>query len=189
VHEFHRPRVVLHGGYGQRLRCLADDPLARLDPQVQLERTIHAVHAFVVPAELLDVSQVQNAQPETPPTYPRFERREFGEDPYFLFPHGATGPTGCPAHQRLSYAGSDSVGVRLEVLDERGTTPQVRARCTVRFVELEGTPVVGTLPDGRAMWALRAVRENNTRQATLQIILTRAAVHTEHVANSRGSGF
>jgi hypothetical protein len=83
--------------------------------------------------------------------------------PASAFPHGATGPTGCPAHQRLSYAGSDSVGVRLEVLDERGTTPQVRARCTVRFVELEGTPVVGTLPDGRAMWALRAVRENNTR--------------------------
>ncbi len=92
-----------------------------------------------------------------------FERREFGEDPYFFFPQGATGPTGCPAHQRLSYAGSDSVGVRLEVLDERGTTPQVRASCTVRFAELQGVPAVGSLPDGRAMWALRAVREGKTR--------------------------
>ncbi len=87
-----------------------------------------------------------------------FEHREFGEDPYFFFPQGETGPTGCPAHQRLSYAGGDSVGVRLEVLDERGITPQVRARCTVRFTELEGVPSIGKLPDGRAMWALRAVR-------------------------------
>ncbi len=85
-----------------------------------------------------------------------FERREFGEDPYFFFPSGATGPTGCPENRRLSYAGADSVVVQLSVIDERGATPQVRARCTVRFTEMRGDPVVQALPDGRAMWALRA---------------------------------
>ncbi len=88
-----------------------------------------------------------------------FERRQFGEDPYFFFPAGTTGPTGCPENQRLWYAGVDSAGVRLEVIDERGTAPQVRARCTVRFTELDGSPEVRSLPDGRAMWALRAVRD------------------------------
>jgi hypothetical protein len=87
-----------------------------------------------------------------------FERRQFGEDPYFFFPSGATGPTGCPANERLSYGGRDSVGVQLEVIDDRASQPQVRARCTVRFDELEGEPEVRALPDGRAMWALRARR-------------------------------
>ncbi len=84
-----------------------------------------------------------------------FERRQFGEDPYFFFPSGTSGPTGCPENRRLSYAGADSLGVQLSVIDERAAVPQVRARCTVRFVELEGLPEVRSLPDGRAMWALR----------------------------------
>ncbi len=87
-----------------------------------------------------------------------FERRQFGEDPYFFFPSGTTGPTGCPANERLAYGGRDSVGVQLEVIDDRGAQPQVRARCTVRFDELDGTPEVRALPDGRAMWALRTRR-------------------------------
>ncbi len=88
-----------------------------------------------------------------------FERRQFGEDPYFFFPSESTGPTGCPENRRLSYAGSDSSGVQLSVIDERGSAPEVRARCSVRFTELQGSPQVRALPDGRVMWALRAVRD------------------------------
>ena len=87
-----------------------------------------------------------------------FDRREFGEDPYFFFPQGASGPSGCPENRRLSYAGADSVGIRLLVIEERGSAPTVRASCSVRFDELKGDPAVRTLPDGRAMWALRAAR-------------------------------
>ncbi len=91
-----------------------------------------------------------------------FERRQFGEDPYFFFPSDATGPTGCPENRRLSYAGADSSGVQLSVIDERGSAPEVRARCSVRFTELQGLPEVRALPDGRAMWALRAVRSEQS---------------------------
>jgi hypothetical protein len=92
-----------------------------------------------------------------------FSTRAFGEDPYFFFPAGATGHTGCPADRRLSYAGADSLGVELVVIDERGSAPLVRARCTVRFDELDGSPEVRTLPDGRAMWALRATAVERVR--------------------------
>ncbi len=93
-----------------------------------------------------------------------FERRQFGEDPYFFFPSGSTGPTGCPENRRLSYAGADSAGVQLSVIDERGAAPEVRARCSVRFTELQGSPEVRALPDGRAMWALRAVRNEQSSE-------------------------
>lgn len=85
-----------------------------------------------------------------------FQNRQFGEDPYFFFPSNSAGPTGCPENRRLSYSGADSLGANLAVIDERGMTPEVRARCSVRFDELQGTPQVKALPDGRAMWALSA---------------------------------
>lgn len=85
-----------------------------------------------------------------------FQNRQFGEDPYFFFPSNTAGPTGCPENRRLTFSGADSLGANLLVIDERGSTPEVRARCSVRFDELQGSPQVKALPDGRAMWALSA---------------------------------
>jgi hypothetical protein len=38
--------------------------MARLDSQIQLELTVNPVNPFMVPFEVFDVAQVQEAQPE-----------------------------------------------------------------------------------------------------------------------------
>ena len=42
------------------------DPLSRLDPQIEFEFAINAIHPLVIPSVALHVTQVQKAQPESP---------------------------------------------------------------------------------------------------------------------------
>src|SRR5690606_6818448 len=51
MHEVHGPYLVHVRRYRQRLRRLPDQPLTRFDAQVQLELTVDAIHALVVPAK------------------------------------------------------------------------------------------------------------------------------------------
>ena len=66
MHEIHRPALIDSLWYRQRFRLLPDDPLSRLDPQVQFQVAIDAIHPLVIPSISLDVAQVQKAQPEPP---------------------------------------------------------------------------------------------------------------------------
>src|SRR5690606_3784078 len=50
----------------QRLGLLPHQALLRLDPQVQLQLPVDAVDPLVVPAEALDVAQVQKAETKAP---------------------------------------------------------------------------------------------------------------------------
>jgi hypothetical protein len=50
VHEVHGPHLVDCRRHRQRLWFLSNQPLPRLDPQIQVELPVNPVHAFVVPA-------------------------------------------------------------------------------------------------------------------------------------------
>ena len=64
--KIHRPALV-HGLWdGKRLGLFTDQAFLRLDPQVELERSVDAIHALVIPAESFDVAQIQIAEPEAP---------------------------------------------------------------------------------------------------------------------------
>ena len=56
VHEVHRPHLVDTLGHVERLGLVAHKPLARLDPQVELQLFVDAVHTLVIPFEALDVA-------------------------------------------------------------------------------------------------------------------------------------
>lgn len=66
MHEIHRPDCIGFIGLRQRLRLFAYQALFRLDAQVQLQLTIDAVHALVIPAKALDVAQAKKAQSKAP---------------------------------------------------------------------------------------------------------------------------
>lgn len=66
MHKIHRPALVDGLRHRQRFRLLANNPLSRLDPQVQLQLAVNAIHAFVVPSVALHVTQIEKAQPESP---------------------------------------------------------------------------------------------------------------------------
>jgi hypothetical protein len=66
VHEVHRPALVNGHRHCQRQRLFAHQAMARLDPQVQLELAINLVDALLVPFEAFHVTQVQEAQTESP---------------------------------------------------------------------------------------------------------------------------
>lgn len=51
--------------YRQQLRFLAHDPLARLDPQVQLLFAVNPIHPLVVPTMAYHVAQIPEAQAKT----------------------------------------------------------------------------------------------------------------------------
>ena len=44
----------------------ADDPLPRLDTQVQFEFAVNPIDPFVIPPITLHVAQIQKTQPESP---------------------------------------------------------------------------------------------------------------------------
>ncbi len=50
----------------QRLRLLTHQALSGLDAQAELQFRVDAVHAFVVPAKVLYVAQIQVAQAKSP---------------------------------------------------------------------------------------------------------------------------
>jgi len=64
MHEIHRPMMVNGGWHSQPLRRFAHQTLLRLDSQVQLQLAIDAIDALVIPAEALDVGQVQKNKPK-----------------------------------------------------------------------------------------------------------------------------
>src|SRR5690606_21549231 len=66
MHEIHGPYLVHVGRYRQRLGRLPDQPLTRLDAQVQLEFAVDSIHALMVPAKAPDIAQVQKAQAKAP---------------------------------------------------------------------------------------------------------------------------
>ena len=66
MHEIHRPALVESLWHGQRLGLLPYDPLSRLDPQIEFEFAINAIHPLAIPSVALHVTQVQKAQPESP---------------------------------------------------------------------------------------------------------------------------
>ena len=66
MHEIHRPALIDGFWHYQRLRLLANNPLSRFDPQVQLQLAVNAIHPFVIPSVALHVTQIQKAQPESP---------------------------------------------------------------------------------------------------------------------------
>ena len=61
-----RPHFIACFWHGQGLRLLSDQALPGLDAQVQFQLPIDAVHLLVVPAKVLNVSQVQGAKPKPP---------------------------------------------------------------------------------------------------------------------------
>ena len=66
MHEIHRPALVDGFRHRQRFRLLPNNPLSRLDPQVQLQFAVNAIHPLVIPSVALHVAQIQKAQPESP---------------------------------------------------------------------------------------------------------------------------
>ena len=66
MHEVHRPALVDCSRHSQWQRLLAHQAVARLDSHIQLEFTVNPVNPFVVPFEIFDIAQVQEAQPEAP---------------------------------------------------------------------------------------------------------------------------
>jgi len=66
MHEIHRPALVDACRHGQGFWLLPDNPLSRLDPQVQFQFAIDAIHPLVIPSVALHVAQIQKAQPESP---------------------------------------------------------------------------------------------------------------------------
>lgn len=66
MHEIHGPASIDGLRYSQGFRLLPNDPLSRLNPQVQFEFAINAIHPLVVPSVALHIAQVQKAQPEAP---------------------------------------------------------------------------------------------------------------------------
>src|SRR5690606_17835829 len=66
MHEVDRPRGIDAIRHGQRFRFLAYQPFAWLNPQIQFQLAIDAVHALVVPAKAFHVAQIQEAQAKTP---------------------------------------------------------------------------------------------------------------------------
>jgi hypothetical protein len=66
MHEIHRPALVDGFRHGQRLGFLTNNALSWLDPQVQFEFAVNAIHPFVIPSVALHVTQVQKAEPKSP---------------------------------------------------------------------------------------------------------------------------
>lgn len=54
--------------YGKRLGFLAFQAFTRLDPQIEFQFAVNAIHTFMVPDIAFDVSQIQKAQAEAPVT-------------------------------------------------------------------------------------------------------------------------
>lgn len=66
MHEIHRPALIDGFRHGQRLRPLPHDALFRLDPQVEFEFAVDAIHPLVIPLVALHITQVEKAQPKPP---------------------------------------------------------------------------------------------------------------------------
>ena len=66
VHEVHRPYLIDTLWHGERLGLVAHKPLARLDPQIELQLFVDSVHALVIPFEAPDVAQIQVTQAKAP---------------------------------------------------------------------------------------------------------------------------
>jgi len=66
MHEIHRPALVDGLRHRQRFRLLTNNPLSRLDPQIQLQLAVNAIDPLVIPSVALHVAQIQQAQPESP---------------------------------------------------------------------------------------------------------------------------
>lgn len=66
VHEVHRPYLIDGGGHHQWFGFLLLQTLLGLDPQVQFQFPVDAIHPLVIPGKALDVAQIQIAQPEAP---------------------------------------------------------------------------------------------------------------------------
>jgi hypothetical protein len=66
MHEIHGPALIDGFRHGQGFRLLPNDPLSRLDPQVQFQLAVNAIYPFVIPSVALHVAQIQKAQPESP---------------------------------------------------------------------------------------------------------------------------
>ena len=62
----HRPDLVDGLRHRQGLGLFTDQPLLRLDAQVQFQFAIDAIHTLMIPAVALDVTQVQEAHPKAP---------------------------------------------------------------------------------------------------------------------------
>src|SRR5471032_891658 len=62
VHEVHRPNLVDRRRNRQRQWAFAYQALARLYPQVQLQRPIDPIDALVVPLKALHVAQIQEVR-------------------------------------------------------------------------------------------------------------------------------
>jgi hypothetical protein len=65
-HEVHGLGHVGCIGHGQRIGFVALQPLARLDPQVQLQLAVDPIDAFVVPRMALHVTRMQKTKAKTP---------------------------------------------------------------------------------------------------------------------------
>jgi len=65
-HKVHRPHFVRPLRNRQGLRHVPDQPLLRLDPQVQLQFAIDEADAFMVPGKPLHIAQEQVAQAKAP---------------------------------------------------------------------------------------------------------------------------
>lgn len=68
MHEIHRPTFVDLLRFRQGLRLFTNDPLLRLNPQIQLELPVDSVHPLVVPVVAFHVAQEQVAQTKAPVT-------------------------------------------------------------------------------------------------------------------------
>jgi len=66
LHEVHRPHLVDTTWHGERLRLVAHQALSRLDPQIELQLFVDAVHALVIPFKVPDVAQIQVTQAKAP---------------------------------------------------------------------------------------------------------------------------
>jgi hypothetical protein len=65
-HEIHGPNQVRSFRHSQRIGLVSLQTLAWLDPEVQFQLAVDAVHALVVPAMSPDIAQVKKAQAEAP---------------------------------------------------------------------------------------------------------------------------
>lgn len=65
-HEVHRPGHIGRIWHCQDIRLLPFQPLSGLDPQVEFQRAVDPIDAFVVPRVALDVTQMQETQAKTP---------------------------------------------------------------------------------------------------------------------------
>ena len=66
MHEVHRPHLVDTTWHGERLRLVAHQALSRLDPQIELQLCVDAVHTLVIPLKAPDVAQIQVTQAKAP---------------------------------------------------------------------------------------------------------------------------